>query len=172
MSSNIYFFEGECEEKLINCLRNRSLIHPGRLVKHNFWNEDISSKRRLITKTTRVLVVFDTDTVGNNQRFVKNVLLLARDSKQIVLLAQHADLEDELCFACNIPNVRALLRVFYTCRSKVEFKKRFIREKNLHNKLCNCGFDIDRLWTREDIFRQCLRNLSRPSIKIGQQYCR
>lgn len=172
MTSNIYFYEGECEKTFINCLKNERLITPGRLLKHNFWNEDISSKRRIITKKTRVLIVFDTDSIGNHQRFIKNILLLLRDCKRVVLLAQHDNFEDELCFACNIPNTRTLLAKFYSCNSKDEFKRRFIREKNTHRKLCNCGFDIDMIWSREDIFRQCLSALSRPGIKIGQQHCR
>lgn len=172
MTSNIYFYEGECERKLLSCFKTKKLIRPGRLVKHNFWNENISSKRRMITKKASVLIVFDTDSVGNQQQFVQNILLLIRDCKQIVLLAQHADLEGELSYACNIPNVRTLMNRFYSCRGKAEFKKRFIREKNLHNKLCTCGFDIDRIWAREDIYKRCLNELTRPRIKIGQRYCR
>lgn len=172
MTANIYFYEGECEKKLLDYLKAERQIKPGRLMKHNFWDEDISSKRRMITGNQLALVVFDTDVTQNHQRFIKNISVLSKDCRRVVLLAQHNNLEGELCFSCNIQNVRTLYSSFYSCRSGREFKGRFIREKNLGQKLHNCEFDHDKIWSRGGIYAQCLKDLCRPKIDLGQQYCR
>ena len=171
MITNIYFYEGECEKKLIDCLTSERKIKPGRLLKHNFWDEDISSKRRIILRNTTVLVAFDTDVSRNHERFIKNVLTLLRDCNSVVLLAQHENLEGELCFSCGIANSRTLFSRLYSCRSRSDFKKHFIRDRNLYQKLMRSGFDIDKIWSRNDIFGLCLNQLLRPGVLIGRMYC-
>lgn len=173
MSTWHYFYEGECEKKLIEALKKESLVKPGRLMKHNFWNQSFGSKIRLISRGSTGVIVFDTDDCKNHSTFVENVLSLRGVCRDVILLAQHDNLEGELCYSCGIKGTNSLARKMYGTTSLKDLKKRLIRESNLYSKLQSNGFDIDKIWTREDIYSGCLSCLrGKTKLSFGQSKCR
>ena len=142
-----YYVEGECEEKLINTLKSELMVvKTGKVQKLNVIQSEIKNAHLMILRPkTMVVLVFDTDT-GNVEILNKNIkkLRACKSVASLVLIPQVKNLEDELMQSCNIRNIRELLG----SRSNVEFKRDFIRVKNLAEKLKSSKFNIDLIWKR------------------------
>lgn len=164
-----YFFEGEMEKILIKVLKSNGLIIHGKTHKFNFWEKSASKISPLIDKNDTMVIVFDTDITDNSELFIKNIKLLQKYCNKVYLLNQQLNLEDELTFACLKKSCNELFFDFYKTKSAKEFKKKYMNEGHLINKLNKNNFEINKLWSREDIFEIVLSDL-KPSKK-GIKFC-
>jgi len=167
---NIYFYEGETEEKLIKALKKENCIPQGKLQKFNFWHKEAARIVRKISQGSVLYIIFDTDRVEATacQQFLKNIRQLVSEKKvkEINLWAQHGNLEKELCYACLKRDRSQLFRDFYDTTDEGTFKASLIKESNLFKKLSNNNFDIKRLWSREDIYLSDLSGIDIDSHKL------
>ena len=142
----IYFVEGECEERLIRSLVNDfSILIPGRIRILNIAQKRIpKSIYTTLRQGSCIVFVFDTD-AGEPQIAEENIKALARfvPDAELVVIPQNRNLEDELCRACGLREIRTLTR----SRSRSDFKKDFIHASNLQRLMEECGFDFNLLWT-------------------------
>ncbi len=101
---------------------------------------------RVLSKDTILVFVFDTDT-DNIDVLRKNINKANKASniKAVRLITQVKNIEDELVRSTNIKRIEELLN----SRSKTDFKRDFIRERHLKQKLEAKGFDIGLLWCKE-----------------------
>lgn len=167
--NSIYFYEGETEKKLIITLKDECKIPHGKLKKFNFWQKDVKSVVRSVSKTSTLYIIFDTDASNPTEcdRFTNNINTLEKEVAKVYLIAQHENLEDELCFSCSKSNQLQLFQDFYNTRDRDGFKRGFIRENNLFHKLQSNNFDFETLWARSDIYSNKLVSLS---TKIKTQF--
>lgn len=149
---NYFFVEGECEEALIPALNimgriekiNCAAITPEKL-KRTLPKFSSSSKK------TKIYIVFDTDLLTNQNnlnRFIENIKLLVKQKFSVHLLQQLPDLEGELCITFKT-TLSGLYKIFNTT-SKSEFKRNFINERNLKQKL-EIHFEVssfNNMWSR------------------------
>ena len=84
MNKVVYFVEGECEEKLINALKQEpSAIRPGKVKKINVIQNVLSTSQLIQIQTgTIVVLVFDTD-VPQTDCLKKNLKLLEKKCTQV-----------------------------------------------------------------------------------------
>jgi len=141
-----YFVEGECEKILVSTLKDNknSYIVPGRVSIFNVQQEHFSHLQlRPINTQTTIVLIFDTDV--ENVNILEENLKILNDLgyKDVVLVMQDKNLEDELVKATDIKNIKQLL----PCLTIKEFKSKFISEKRIMEKLINHNFDIGKLWT-------------------------
>ena len=94
---------------------------------------------------TVVVLVFDTDT-KNRAILDKNTKFLEKHKKikEVILIPQVYNLEDELIRSCNIKNILQLLG----SKSKKEFKSDFNKVNNLNEYLIKAEFAFDKLWRK------------------------
>jgi len=149
-----YFYEGETEKKLLQHLKDEGHLLHGGLKKHNLWNTLFSKVERTINKTDHLYFFVDTDVTSDLSILIKNIKRLK--PYKVRLMVQHQNFEDELCFACDKKNSRALYEDFYGIASPTEFKSKFMRESNLNGKLVDNNFDHKKLWSRKVTFDQFL----------------
>ena len=85
MNKVVYFVEGECEEKLINALKQEpSAICPGKVKKINVIQNVLSTSQLIQIQTgTIVVLVFDTD-VPQTDCLKKNLKLLEKKAESKV----------------------------------------------------------------------------------------
>lgn len=139
-----YFVEGQCEKKLIETLKEQSLITPGKIEILNVTQEIIPElKLRPISEGTTIIFVFDTD-VPNTEILKKNIETIRKNShfKELWTVLQVGNLEDELVRSTSCKDIKELL----PSKSIKDFKADFIKEKNLYSKLQAKGFDLDKIW--------------------------
>lgn len=149
--SRIYFIvEGETEEYLIKS------FYLGTVQVLNLWtlkNEKIKSLLRLIPRSSKVFVVYDTDSIGSVSRndFISNFHSLKKHvgSTNILLFQQTANLEDELMRCLGIHNRKKLYELFNNASGTQQLKRNFLAEKSLVKKLLDNGFDLSKLWRGE-----------------------
>ena len=94
---------------------------------------------------TVVVLVFDTDTksraiLDKNTKFLEK----HKKIKDVILIPQVYNLEDELIRSCNIKNILQLLG----SKSKKEFKSDFNKVNNLNEHLIKAGFTFNKLWRK------------------------
>ena len=139
-----YFVEGECEKKIIETLKENSLIIPGKIEILNVTQEMITEfKLRPLSEGTTIVFVFDTDAV--NIDILKNNIRIIRGSsrfKALWTVLQVDNLEDEIVRSTSVKKITELL----PSKSVKEFKNDFIKEKNLYKKLQKKDFDINKIW--------------------------
>lgn len=158
-----YFVEGECEQKLINTLKAgpNSLIIPGKVTVFNVQIEHFTDLMIRTLKTGTILIlVFDTDAPNSN--ILDSNIRKLKDSgfKTIWCIMQDKNLEDELIKSTNINKITELLNT----KSKKEFKKALIKEKQLMTKLNDHGFDIEKMWVSKS--KTPYKNIENNSQKI------
>jgi len=150
-----YFYEGETERKLLQHLKDKNNLTPGRLRKHNLWNTEFKLQRTINTNDNLFFFI-DTDITSNLSIFIENIDRLK--PYNICLMVQHKNFEDELCFACNKNSKLVLYKDFYGVTSPKEFKSKFIKENSLTGKLAAHTFDYKKLWSRKATFNEFLKN--------------
>src|SRR5574344_617551 len=142
-----YFVEGADETHLIETLKtNMRLIKPGKIQILNVVQERISDlKLRVIADGTILVFVFDTD-VGATEILYENIKKASKtpNVKQVLCITQVKNIEDELVRSTNITSIEELLN----SRSKTDFKRDFLRERNVKQKLESHCFDIKKLWCK------------------------
>ena len=123
-----YYVEGENERVLVEILskckdEKFNVIRPGKIDVFNVVEREIKSTHMLNLKdNTVVVLVFDTDTksraiLDKNTKFLEK----HKKIKDVILIPQVYNLEDELIRSCNIKNILQLLG----SKSKKEFKSDF-----------------------------------------------
>ena len=141
----IYFVEGQCEQKLIEALKEEpQRVRPGKIKVWNLIKDEIPSSILLTIKEGSVVVmVFDTD-VPQTDKLKKNILNLKTRCKRItiVYLAQVRNLEDELVRCTDVSKVQDLTN----SNSKREFKRDFCAMTNCRHVLERHHLDIEKLW--------------------------
>lgn len=144
-----YFVEGEDEKKLIDTLKSdMELVKPGKVQVFNCVRDRLTQFRLLNLKDgTATVLVFDTD-AGSLEILEENVRLLREQSNisDVICVMQVKNLEEELVRACRLKQIKELLGV----ESNSEYKRAFIKEKNLGKKLIEKGFDMTLFWCRQD----------------------
>ena len=140
-----YFVEGEDEKRLIEILKtDLQVIWPGKVQVVNVTQERLTDlKLRVLSERTILIFVFDTDT-GNVDILNENIQKAKRATnvKCVYCITQVKNLEDEIIRCTDIKNIEELL----DSDSTTDFKKDFIREKNLKSKMKAHSFDINKLW--------------------------
>lgn len=141
----IYFVEGQCEQKLIEALKEEpQRVRPGKIKVWNLIKDEIPSSILLTIKEGSVVVmVFDTD-VPQTDKLKKNILNLKTRCKRItiVYLAQVRNLEDELVRCTDVSKVQDLTN----SNSKREFKRDFCAMTNCRQVLDRHHLDMELLW--------------------------
>lgn len=149
MSKNntyIYFTEGECEKKIIDVLKNTHL-QSGKIRVYNVLQKPITDYIiRQFKEKSVVILVFDTDIETNLSILQKNITLLksAKNIKNVILIPQIKNFEDEIIYSTNIKNIQQLLN----SKSNKDFKSDFINCRNILDKLTDVGFDFSKFWSR------------------------
>lgn len=143
-----YFVEGDDEKRLIEVLKtDMRLIQPGKIQVVNVVQEKLTDlKLRVLSEGTILIFVFDTD-AGNIDILNENIRKAKKSSrvKEVYCITQVKNIEDELIRSTDIKHIEELLG----SKSKSDFKRNFIREKNLKQKLAVHSFDLNMLWCRE-----------------------
>lgn len=143
-----YYVEGDDEKKLVNTLKNTmKVIAPGKLQKLNVLQDLIKDAHlRPLKHGTAVVLIFDTDT--NNVEILKRNIKKLKDCSYIssvITIPQVPNLEGELIRSCNIRQITELLN----SRSAKDYKSDLIRITNLHSKLEEHNFDINKFWSQK-----------------------
>ena len=147
-----YYVEGENERALVETLskckdEKFNVIRPGKIDVFNVVEREIKSTHMMNLKDNTVAVlVFDTDT-KNRAILDKNTKFLEKHKKikEVILIPQVYNLEDELIRSCNIKNILQLLG----SKSKKEFKSDFNKVNNLNEYLIKAEFAFDKLWRKK-----------------------
>lgn len=143
-----YFVEGEDERRLFEVLKtDMRLIQPGKIQVLNVVQEKLTDlKLRTLAENTILVFVFDTDT-DNNDILLKNIDIAINHPsiKKVLCITQVKNIEDELIRATDISRIEDLLN----STSRANFKRDFIREKRLKQKLLEHSFDLKRLWSKK-----------------------
>lgn len=143
-----YFVEGDDEKRLIEVLKtDMRLIQPGKIQVVNVVQERLTDlKLRVLSEDTILIFVFDTDT-GNIDILNENIKKAKKSSrvKEVYCITQVKNIEDELIRSTDIKRIEELLG----SKSKTDFKRDFIRERNLKQKLAVHSFDLNMLWCKE-----------------------
>ena len=146
-----YYVEGENERVLVEILskckdEKFNVIRPGKIDVFNVVEREIKSTHMLNLKdNTVVVLVFDTDTksraiLDKNTKFLEK----HKKIKEVILIPQVYNLEDELIRSCNIKNILQLLG----SKSKKEFKSDFNKVNNLNEHLIKAEFTFNKLWRK------------------------
>ena len=143
----VYFVEGETEKKLIEVLKlELKSIYPGKVRKCNVVQERLRASEFIqYGREISVALVFDTDTTSTgvidaNLQSIKGL----PNCCEVVCVPQVRNLEDELKYCCGLKDIRELTE----SRSFSDFKRDFLRMKNIGDVLMRVGFDIMRIWSR------------------------
>lgn len=166
----IYFTEGETEEEIITILKKEGLIYPGKISVFNLLQNPISKARiRSISNGTTVLIVFDTDIQDQSkiEQLNENIKMLSRvkEIKEIILIPQNRNLEEELLSSTRITSIKELLG----SKSDKDFKRDIRTCSNIFKRLESNGFDETIFWRRtlnsNCKFEQYMSGLSLPKVK-------
>lgn len=143
-----YFVEGDDEKRLIETLKtDMRLIQPGKIQVVNVVQERLTDlKLRVLQEGTILIFVFDTD-AGNIDILNENIKKVKKSSrvKAVYCITQVKNIEDELIRCTDVKNIEDLIGA----KSKSDFKRDFIKEKNLKKKLVAHAFDLNKLWCME-----------------------
>lgn len=142
-----YFVEGECEEKFINSFKVAPInkVLSGKVEVFNFINNKISNQRIAVLKrNTIIILVYDID-VEKSQVLEENIKKLNKYGfKNIIHIQSIKNFEDELVYSTKLNNINDM----FNTEGKDEFKKAFIKQKDIVNKLEKVEFDINKIWSR------------------------
>ena len=143
-----YFVEGETEKKLIEEFKRAgNLILPGSVNTLNVKQKLLTSARLAnLAENTVVILVFDTDTDGLAV-LRKNIqtLIKSRNVLDVWCVTQVKNLEDELLRSTDVHEIKELIG----CRSNSDFKRDWLREKHLLEKLKRHSFRISVFWSSQ-----------------------
>ena len=131
--------------------RGNEYIVSGKSIKFNIVQNNISNSQLLsLNKSTVVIIIFDNDVLQDytqnqniiRKRIVENINLLKKYCKQVVVICQYDNIEDELIKSTNIKKIKELLN----SKSDSDWKSDVIKEKNLIKKLIDKKFDVSKFW--------------------------
>ena len=152
-----YFVEGDTERKFVEVIKESKYVYSGRIEKRNLLQKKISDNiLKNIQKNTIIVIVFDTDVIDINNINIldKNIEVFENNDriKEVILIPQVKNLEDELIYSTKIKKIKDLLE----SKSDDDFKRDFMKCNNLIKKLEEKEFKISKIWSREaiDIFKK------------------
>lgn len=113
MNKYIYYVEGEDEQKIVDTLKSKGneYIISGKAIVFNMARDEIKKSQLMsLNKNTIVVIVVDNDLFFGNfsnpeihkQRILKNISLLKKYCKDIVVIIQKENLEDEIIRSTSI----------------------------------------------------------------------
>ncbi len=140
-----YFVEGECEKKLIDEMKNASLIPSGKTIVLNVLTKKISYSRRIeLGSGCIVVLVFDTDGEQNTTILKKNISILHKEVRavKVLNLIQVRNLEDELIRSTDVKHIEELTN----SRSADDFKSDFLKQRSCLAVLERHGFNLEKMW--------------------------
>lgn len=157
--------EGDTELSLFQKLKREGRIGFKSVVKKNLWQDGIKSYAITIPRGCDLLVVFDTDELGQVERFISNIQFLNSRGHNVYLLQQTNNFEEELAWCCG-KSVAKLVAEF--CVKKAsgvhDFKRDFIACKNPLPKLIKLGLKDVRWFTRD------LHESLQPLVKLKSSF--
>ena len=146
----IYLTEGECEEKLINALKEKpALVMQGKVKKFNvIQNELKPSQLMTFAPGSRVILVFDTD-VETTHVLEKNIGLLKRQCKnvEVLTIAEVLNFEDEIERSTDVAHANELTKSASISDFKTAVNK--MKSSEFRNSLQRHKFDIKKLWIKK-----------------------
>ena len=141
--------EGETERAFIEQIKNKYII-SGKIDVLNILQNDIKNSRLMSIKpNTTIILIFDTDVQEKEllNRLAQNIKILkaSKHIKEIIVIPQVLNFEDELVYATNIKSIEKFIP---NCTKK-EFKSKFIKlGSNIVAMLEKQDFNADKLWSR------------------------
>lgn len=144
-----YFVEGETEKAFIEQIKNKYVL-SGKIDVLNILQNEIKNSRLISIKpNTTIILIFDTDVQKKEllNRLAQNIKILkaSKHIKEVVVISQVLNFEDELVYATNIKSIEKFIP---NCTKK-EFKGKFIKlGSNMVAMLEKQDFDADKLWSR------------------------
>ena len=153
MDKYIYYVEGDNEKKVVDTLKERGneYIVSGKSNVFNIVQEKIKKSQLMtLNKSTVAIVIFDNDVLEDRiqnqdvirKRLIENISLLRENCKQVVVICQYDNIEDEIIKSTNIRKIKELLN----SKSDSDWKSDVIKEKNLIKKLIDKKFDVSKFW--------------------------
>lgn len=144
----LYLVEGQCEEKLINALKNEPyLIKPGKVKCFNPMGRKLTPNDFItIQPGSLIALVFDTDTTNGIDILESNIKMIKKygGKCEIALILQVKNIEDELVKSTDISQIEELTK----SKSKDNFKTDFCALKNCRRLLEKHHFNINKIWTQ------------------------
>lgn len=141
----LYYVEGNDDEAIVKALKNKYII-SGKVLCFNVVEKVISTlKLRTIKENTVIILVFDVDT-NNINTITENIKILKRckNVKEIILIPQVENLEDELIRSTSINQIKELTN----SKSTTDFKRDLLKINNVLKLLENKNFDINKFWNK------------------------
>ena len=144
-----YFVEGETEKAFIEQIRNKYVL-SGKIDVLNILQNEIKNSRLISIKpNTTIILIFDTDVQKKEllNRLAQNIKILkaSKHIKEVVVISQVLNFEDELVYATNIKSIEKFIP---NCTKK-EFKSKFIKlGSGMVAMLEKQDFNADKLWSR------------------------
>lgn len=161
----VILVEGDTEVSLFQKMKRGGVIGFKSIVKKNLWQDSIKSYAITIPRGCDLLVVFDTDELGQVERFISNVRFLNSRGHNVYLLQQKNNFEEELAWCCG-KSVEKLIANF--CVKKTsgvnDFKRDFIACKNPIPKLIKLGMQDVRWFARD------LHESLHPLVKMKSSF--
>lgn len=145
-----YFVEGECEQAFLKAFmhadKGEYFIKPGKVEVRNLLFDKLSnSKVMSIKRGTKVVIVFDTD-IKQVDILNDNIDALLSVGLEVIYIPSINNFEDELVKSCS--KVKNLDQILNT-KGTEEFKKQFIKHKDIVSKLMSVGFDLQLMWSTQ-----------------------
>ena len=166
----LYFIEGKLGEKIINTLKKENLILPGKISTFNLLENQITNSRiRSISNGTTIFIVFNTDIQSQKKinQLNKNIEILSKlkEVKNIILVPQNKNLEEELINSTTVSSLKELL----DNQPNTDFERELERCSNFFQNLKLKKFDINIFWRRplnpNCKFEQYINNLVSLKVK-------
>ncbi|SKC57236.1 hypothetical protein SAMN02745115_01549 [[Eubacterium] yurii] len=163
----IYLVEGECEKILIQAIKNE-YIASGLIYIFNPLQEKVTKARlRLYPPKTCIVLVFDTDVYTEDKidrlKININILKKSKNIKDIVLIPQVKNFEEEILYSTTVGNIKKL----FDSKTKSEFKDYFIKnDRKVLSKLEKYKFDICKFWSRKAENKYKIFDNSSNKIKL------
>lgn len=160
-----YLVEGECEEKLINALKEKpALIVSGKVKKYNVVQQELTTSQLMtFAPGSNVILVFDTD-VELTDILKRNIALLRKQcgGVEVMTVTEVLNFEDEIERATNVAKAQDLTK----SKSVSEFKTAVNKMKaaEFRHALNRHKFDLGKLWVKEPPVK--FRFLSQDGEKI------
>lgn len=137
MDKYIYYVEGDNEKKVVDTLKERGneYIVSGKSNIFNIIQEKIKKSQLMtLNKSTVVIVIFDNDVLEDRtqnqdvirKRLIENIFLLRENCKQVVVICQYDNIEDEIIKSTNIRKIKELLN----SKSNSDWKADVLNKKN------------------------------------------
>lgn len=152
----IYFVEGPCEQKIVDTLKEKEqeYIVSGKALKFNIAQENIKKSHLMsLTENTVAILIFDNDVLNDStinqqqlqKRILDNISKLKSACKEVIVICQKENLEDEILRATNLKQIKDILN----SKSNTDWKRDMQNTTNLMQKLLNKNFDINKFWCGE-----------------------